>query len=403
MDDGASGGSRAHWVVFAEEEFVPPDSGGRVESLNILRSAAAAGVRLHVVVPGVASADSLAAHRAALPGVVVESMPRRTGALTHASVTPYVLASRPMRPGLVDELRVRHADDPFDAVVSISFRVVHLGLEVARAMGLPLLVRPHNLESDYFDQLARTVPPPRNLPYRVEAAKLRRLEAQVHASRHVDLFADIAAADAERRRASTATPVVHVPPFLPPRAPAPARPVDGDGRTVLFLGSLDNGNNVDGIGWFAERCWPLLRDDPQPPVLHVVGRRVPPGLRGVLERSGAVVTADAPEVGPLLAAADVFVNPVRRGAGVNIKMVEAMAAGLPVVSTAVGARGVHWRSGEHLEVADSAEDFAATVRDLLDDPSRRAHLGEAGRRFVEAELDGVAQIRRLVAALASSS
>lgn len=380
------------WLAIAEEAFVPADAGGRVESLNQLRAALAAGVALHVLVPGVDDAE-LAAHRAALPGAVVTSIPRRTGPLSHLSLTPYLFASRPLPAGLAERLR----GEGFTAVLAVSFRVAHLAVALAEALDVPAVVRPHNVESAYFDQLARSSRFPRNLPYAAEAWKLRRAEAAVHAAPRIAVFAEIAEEEAAVRAAATSTPVIHVPPFLPPQEAATRAPRTGPGGTVLFLGALDNANNSDGIAWFARHCWPgLRRPDAE---LHVVGRRAPAALVAELEAAGARVTVDAPEVAPHLAAADVFVNPVRNGAGINIKMIEAMAAGLPVVTTSVGARGLHWRDGEHLLVADGPAAFSAAVRALLDDPPRRAALAAAGRRFVTDELDGVAQIRRLVGAL----
>ena len=352
--------SPAHrWLAIAEEAFVPADSGGRVESLNLLRAALEAGIALHVLVPGTTDAE-LGAHRAALPGAELEAVPRRTGPLSHLSLTPYLFASRPMPAGLPERLR---AGRPFTAVLAVSFRTAHLAIALGDALDLPVVVRPHNVESAYFAQLADGLGFPRNLPHRAEAWKLRRAEAAVHASPRVALFAEIAEEEVAARRALTATPVVHVPPFLPP-----FRVADGErttsGETVLFLGALDNANNADAARFLA----------------------------------GVRTTFDAPEVAPLLAAADVFVNPVRHGAGINIKMVEAMAAGLPVVTTPTGARGLHWRDGEHLVVADGAAGFRDAVAALLADPARRAQLAKAGRAFVEG-LDGVGRLRRIAADL----
>ncbi|MBW0116080.1 glycosyltransferase family 4 protein [Pseudonocardia abyssalis] len=393
MDPDTPGHVRAqHWLAIAEETFAPADSGGRVESLNQLRAAHAAGIALHVLVPGVDDTE-LDAHRAALPGVPMTAIPRRTGPMSHLSTAPYLFASRPLPAGLAASLR----GEGFTAVLAVSFRVTHLAVALAGELGVPAVVRPHNIESAYFAQLARSSRFPRNLPYAAEAWKLRRAEAAVHADPRIAVFAEIAEEEAATRAGLTSTPVIHVPPFLPPQDGAQRVHRTGPGGTVLFLGALDNANNSGGIGWFAEHCWPGLRAPGTD--LHVVGRRAPAALVAELEAAGARVTVDAPEVASHLAAADVFVNPVRHGAGINIKMIEAMAAGLPVVSTPVGARGLHWRDGEHLLVADGPAAFTAAVRALLEDPARRAAVADAGRRFVTAELDGVAQIRRLVGAL----
>jgi glycosyltransferase involved in cell wall biosynthesis len=399
----SGGPGSAHWLVIAEEQFVPTDSGGRVESLNILRAVAASGVGLHVIVPGLRSAAAEDAHRAALPTAVLDVIPRRTGWLSHLSPSPYLFVSRPLPPDLIVRLRALHRDSPYTAVVAISFRVVHLAHAIAAALDLPVLVRPHNVESEYFRELSRSAPLLRKLPYLLEAWKLRRAEASVHASPLTTLFADISDDDARLRRLRTSVPVVHVPPFLAPR---PAQPVvRGLGResTVLFVGSLDNDNNAAGVRWFVQRCWPVLRSRIPTADLHVVGRRAPADLVDEIERAGARVTVDAPDVAQHLAHAAVFVNPVQRGAGVNIKMVEAMAAGLPVVTTSIGARGLHWRDGEHLVVADDPAEFGRAVASLLDDAALRARLAEAGRRFVELELDGVRQVNRLQQLLRSAT
>jgi glycosyltransferase involved in cell wall biosynthesis len=295
-------------------------------------------------------------------------------------------------------------------VLAVSFRTAHLAVALADALDVPAVVRPHNVESAYFAQLADGLGFPRNLPHRAEAWKLRRAEAAVHASPRVALFAEIAEEEVAARSALTRTPVVHVPPFLPPLAPAPQERAVSTGAvstgaaptgdTVLFLGALDNGNNADAARWLAAELGPALRAVRPATDLHVVGRRAPEGLRRELAAAGVRATYDAPEVGSHLAAADVFVNPVRHGAGVNIKMVEAMAAGLPVVTTPVGARGLHWRDGEHLVVAEGVTGFRDAVTGLLDDPARRSALAKAGRAFVEG-LDGVGRLRRLAADLAA--
>ncbi len=384
------------WLAIAEEAFVPADSGGRVESLNLLRAAAAAGIGLHVLVPGIGD-EELPAHRAALPGAVVEAIPRRTGPLSHLSLTPYLFASRP----LPADLAGRMTDRGFTAVLAVSFRTAHLAIALAEALDLPAVVRPHNVESAYFAQLADGLGFPRNLPHRAEAWKLRRAEAAVHASPRVALFAEIAEEEVAARSALTRTPVVHVPPFLPPLAVAQGeRRTSGD--TVLFLGALDNANNADAARWLAGELHPALRRARPATDVHVVGRRAPEALRRELAAAGVRTTYDAPEVASHLASADVFVNPVRHGAGINIKMVEAMAAGLPVVTTPVGARGLHWRDGEHIVVADGVAGFRDAVTALLDDPTRREELAKAGRAFVEG-LDGVGRLRELAARLRPGS
>ncbi len=391
--------SRDHWLAVAEEEFVPTTSGGRVESLNLLKAAAAAGVRLHVIVPDMGDEVSVHAHQAALPGHRLEGIPRATTWRSHLSLHPYIFQSRRLPPGFLGGVRQLHAEDPFDAVLAGSFRVAQMGLALASAIDVPLVIRPHNRESNYFTQLAQDSSFPRNVAYRVEAYKLRWAEYRIHSAAGVALFADISQSDAQWRAVRTRTPVIHVPPFVD--TAKSARPVDGRQRsraescTLLFLGALDHPINVAGVRWFVQRCWPTLRRRESAVLLHIVGRHAPSRLVVELQASGAQVTTDAPEVGSLLREADIFINPVQRGSGVNIKMVEAMQAGLPIVSTTLGARGLEWRDGQHLLIADSHEHFTSAVGRLLDDSELRQRIGSAAQAFVQDELVGLRHISRI--------
>ena len=383
---------------------MPTDAGGRVESLNMLLAVSAAGIRLHVIVPGV-SASEAEAHRAQLPDAVVEAIPRRTGWFSNVSLSPYLFKSRPLPTDLAERMRAIHLRDPFDAVLGVSFRVAHLGKELASVLRVPLVIRPHNVESQYFFELARSSTFPRNLPYLLEAAKLRRAERLIHASTDVALYADIGERDAEWRGHRTRTPVIYMPPFLRPDSLNNATDLTErpESQNVLFIGALDNSNNVAGVDWFLEECWVRLRQELPDADFRVVGRRAPDALVALWQAKGVRMTVDAPEIASHLAAADVFVNPVRQGAGVNIKMIEAMSAGVPVVSSVVGARGMRWRSGEHLIIADNPEDFTGAIRRLLADPAERARLGEAGFQFLREEMDGVRQINKVRAMLESRS
>jgi glycosyltransferase involved in cell wall biosynthesis len=95
-----------------------------------------------------------------------------------------------------------------------------------------------------------------------------------------------------------------------------------------------------------------------------------------------MVMGDVPDVRPHLADAAVVMVPLRVGGGTRIKILEALAAARPVVSTTVGAEGLGLRDGEHLLIADQPEAFARAVARLLGDASLRRGLAEAGRRVV---------------------
>lgn len=402
------------WLVIAEEVFLPADSGGRVETLHFLQALLADGLRLTVLIPG-EDQRSTSGYAEALPGAEVLFVPRRSGWRTHLSLMPYVFASRPMPLGLPSALRREHRRRPFSAVVSSSFRVAHLGITLAEVLHLPLLVRPHNVESQYFFRLARGARGVPAVAYLLEAAKLRWAERQVHASSVVRAFADLSYDDERTRARRTRRPTLTVPPFLPAAAETNALgPIADDngqeqgdaGELVVFVGSLDVANNVEAVRWFARACWPIVSDRRPSARLRVVGRRPGTSTRSLLGAlPTATLVADVPDVAPHLRAAAVVVNPVQQGSGINIKVVDAMAAGAAVVCTSAGARGLPWVPGRDLLVADEPAAFAAAVVSLLGDRGYRERLGRSGRRFVEAELDArrsVARLRALVSPVQTS-
>ena len=111
---------------------------------------------------------------------------------------------------------------------------------------------------------------------------------------------------------------------------------------------------------------------------------------------GVEVTGFVETVYPELARARVFVCPIRYGSGTRLKLLEAFAAGLPVVSTSLGAEGIDYVDGEHLMIADSPGDQAGAILDLLGDDALARQLGRSGRGLAIERYDWVELGRELV-------
>ena len=143
---------------------------------------------------------------------------------------------------------------------------------------------------------------------------------------------------------------------------------------VVFTGKMDYRPNVDGVLWFAEAIWPLIRRRRPATTWAVVGQKPHARLTALRELAGVTVTGRVPEVQPYLTGASVTILPLRIGSGTRLKLIEAMAAGCAIVSTRLGAEGFAVTDGRELLLADTAEAIAAAVLDLLDHPQRRAEL-----------------------------
>ena len=157
-------------------------------------------------------------------------------------------------------------------------------------------------------------------------------------------------------------------------------------NTLLFTGKLDYRPNVDALCWFCAAVLPRVRIQHPAVRLLVVGRDPVPAVRA-LAGPGVEVVGEVPEIQPYFARAAVYVIPMRMGSGARIKLLEAWAAGVPVVATTAGAAGQAGRPDEHLLVADDPATLATQIGRLLVDPALAQRLAAAGRALVAARYD----------------
>ncbi len=171
---------------------------------------------------------------------------------------------------------------------------------------------------------------------------------------------------------------------------------------LIFSGTLDYRPNIDAVHWLVGEIWPILKrtQDPRrerPLRLALLGRNPPQEITRLVQHPGVTVTGSVADDRPYFAGATVYVLPMRYGGGSRLKLLNALAMGCAVVSTAAGADGVDVRHEEHLLIADGPEEFAAAVGRLLADPELRARLGAAGRAFMRDHYDWSGIAERIVA------
>jgi glycosyltransferase involved in cell wall biosynthesis len=155
---------------------------------------------------------------------------------------------------------------------------------------------------------------------------------------------------------------------------------------LVFTGDMSFDPNVHAAQVLASRVFPQVRKVHPDAELHLVGRKPDPRVLA-LRGPGVIVTGEVPDMVPHLHAASVYVAPIATGAGTRTKLLEAMAAGLPIVTTRVGLEGIEATDGIHVMVADDPGVTAAAVLRLLADPGKRRDLGCAARRLVEDRYD----------------
>ena len=151
---------------------------------------------------------------------------------------------------------------------------------------------------------------------------------------------------------------------------------------IMFVGGFPHQPNVDAVSFFVADVWPLLVARLSTDIKFLAIGDAPPDAIRALASDRVVVTGYVPMVEPYFAQARVFVAPLRYGAGVKGKVIQALANGVPVVATNVAVEGIGLVDGEHCLVADTPDAIADAVLRLYAEPETWARLRESGLRFV---------------------
>lgn len=258
-----------------------------------------------------------------------------------------------------------------------------LALELKKRLGRPLAYRSHNIEHVYLAEQARLAGSPREkLALRAGTLGLERLERRLHA--RADHVFDISSDDLRFWRDqglanNSCLPTQPDPSILATIDSRKPRDID-----LLYLGGLSSPNNIAGLRWFLQSAYPAIRASLPDVRLTIAGRGPSAAFAREIASAGATLIADPAEAAPLFARARVMINPILHGSGVNIKTIDMLATGQPVITTGKGARGLPPELVAELKIADAADAFAeATIAAIR---ATRTGAGGQDRRSL---IDGV--------------
>jgi sugar transferase (PEP-CTERM/EpsH1 system associated) len=283
-------------------------------------------------------------------------------------------------PEMARRLRERIARESYDLVYVHLIRMA----EYLRGMSLPKVIGLQISQALNLSRMVENVKDPaRRLFYRIETSKVRPYEAEL--CRDFDRVFLVGARDVEElaKTAPVENAVVQphgqdVPP--PARLDAAAR----EAGSIVMSGVMATYTNVNAATWFAREIFPRVERAVPGASFWIVGRHPQRDVLALARPPRVVVTGEVPDVYDWLLRAEVGVAPLRIGAGMQNKLVQAMASALPVVATCVANEGIGATPDAHLLIRNDAEGFADAVVGLLRDGEARRRLGGAARRFVEA-------------------
>lgn len=366
----------------------PPDSGARIRTWEIARRFQPdheVVFALHVRSPAdVERVDAIRRH-----GFQVIAGRINTGWRAAATILSEILRGAPplfaLRRSreLENELLRVHARAPFDVI-----QVEHFELaRYARIIGGPRqTVRAivlHDVLSIAYARMATVEP---NLFWRIwrryNSLRLKAYERKLLR----DYTVCIAVSDPDRARiASVVEPQrIHV---FPNCVDSAAKTVldepDPGAPAILFTGLFLHPPNADAARWLLGDIFPRVRALLPQCALYLAGADPPRDLKRLSSQPGVILTGRVDDIASCYARCHIAVAPLRSGGGTRLKILEAMAFGRPVVSTTLGAEGLAVNHGEHLLLADTAEDFARACVRLLQDPALRSGIRSSARGLVE--------------------
>jgi sugar transferase (PEP-CTERM/EpsH1 system associated) len=277
-------------------------------------------------------------------------------------------------PVLAQRVRERLARERFDLIFVHCSSVAQY---VAGVRGIPKILDFGDMDSQKWLEYARYKPFPLSAGYRLEGRKLAREERRL--AGRFDLCTATTRAEWETLEGyRTGVATDWFPNGVDSAYFAPAAgPYDAD--TLCFVGRMDYYPNQECMFDFCARTLAIVRARRPNVKLLIVGADPPPAVRKLGGLPGVTVTGPVPDVRPYLQRSALMVAPLNIARGTQNKILEAMASGVPVVTSRVAAGGVDAVAGEHFAVASTPEEHAQAILRILGDPAERRRLAVAGR------------------------
>ena len=372
-------------ILFACHRFpFPPNRGGKIRPFHMIQRLSQ---RHSVTVASVAHSQEELAEGSGLKQycdtilaeVIPDSKRWMQAVATLPGNTPSSVAyfhSGTLQKRVLDACRQGHFDL---AVVHCAFAAQY----IEGVNGVPRVLDFGDLDSGKWLEYSAHRWFPLSLGYSIEARKLRRYETQL-ASQFNQVTLTTNGEKGEFQTLGVPVPTEVIPngvntSYFQARQTQPL-----DSRVMAFLGRMDYYPNIDGVLFFIEEIFPLVRRRIPLAQLRIIGSNPSRAIRNLAGIPGVTVTGHVPDVRTHLEDAAVGVVPLRLARGTQNKILELMAAGIPVVTTATAAKGIQAVAGRDLLVADQPAEFAQQVIEVLEQPELRSQLAAAGARQVAA-------------------
>ncbi len=379
----------------------PPIDGGAKAMHNITRGLLEAGHSVKVLCIStakhplkVAAIPESFREATGIEGVFVDTGLNIVDAFTDLVTADNYNISRFFSPDMDIRLIQLLSQEQFDIIHLESLFVTPYIPTLRRYSKAPIVLRSHNLEHVIQERIAQGERNFLKKPYRKFLARqLKRYEQDV--LKQVNGVAAITAADASQLgQHGCTTPIAVIPFGVWPEEYASTPPA---GPPIFFhLGSMDWRPNEEGIRWLLRNVWPAVVRKHPGAQLHLAGNRMPKDMiRAKLP--GTTVTGRVADADRYIAKRHVMLVPLFSAGGMRVKIIEGMAMGKCIISTSIGAEGVHFKTGRNILIADTAAEFIAQIDHVLANPHLAAEIGQRSMELIRTEHNNTDIIKDLLA------
>jgi sugar transferase (PEP-CTERM/EpsH1 system associated) len=358
----------------------PPKRGGKIRPFNMIRHLSASGHQV-TVCSLARSPEEAEEGRGIAPYCAAFEMAQVSDPVQTLRMVARLPLAKPSSMGYFYSASLRQRVRRLLSAQQWDLIFVHcssVAQYVEQVRDVPKILDFGDMDSQKWLEYANYKPFPLSLGYRLEGNKM--LAAEKRLARLFDLCTATTRAEWETLEGyGTGVATDWFPNGVDAEFFCPSdEPYDAD--TISFIGRMDYYPNQECMARFCEQIWPVLRSRRPNVKLLIIGADPSPEIRKLGDLPGVTVTGSVPDVRPFVRQSAVMVAPLNIARGTQNKILEAMAMGVPVVTSRVAAGGVDAESVKHFLVADTCEEYSAAILRILDDPAERQRLAVAGRK-----------------------
>jgi glycosyltransferase involved in cell wall biosynthesis len=291
------------------------------------------------------------------------------------------------------KLRSILQSDKFDVVLLESLFMTPYTETIRRYSKAKVILRSHNLEYVIWDRVAEGSRNPAKKTYlRLLAKQLKEYELKVF--KNVDGIVAISTADEQKYRQLGFEGNLITIPFGIDIENIIYREYQ-EKNQIFHLGSMDWTPNIEGVEWFLTQVWPKAHKDNPKVELWLAGREMPDEMK-LLKEPNLNVVGSVGNAYEFMREKGIMIVPLLSAGGIRVKIIEGMALGIPIISTAIGAEGIDYKDQRDIIIANTPNEFATAIKKLTKEPEYAKSIGANARKLIENQFDNNLLTKKLL-------